>query len=108
MILNELKIDITNKIDVYRLTRTGDDEEYGGSPVITGLDAQIIPASNDIAIFYPDIPTHQLFDMFIFTTDDIKNGDKFTDGSSEWIIRGVSFKISNLMTYQRLVGQQIV
>ena len=46
--MTHLEIMITDTVDVFRLTRTGDKETYSATPVIAGLRCQIIPATNDI------------------------------------------------------------
>lgn len=108
MIQDELKIHLTDSINVYRITRVGNTESYGVSPILSGIDAQITPAGNDILALYPDVPVVQLFDCFIFQNDEIKNGDKFVSGAKSWIVRGVSYKIDGpLMIFQRIALQQI-
>lgn len=108
--MTHLEIMITDPaVDVFRLTRIGDKETYGATPVITGLRCQIIPATNDILAVYPDIPAYQLFEIYFFKNQTIKNGDKLKSGSTEYIVRGVAQAVDNkYMTYQRIVGEKVV
>ena len=107
--MSNLDILITDTVDVFRLTRVGDKESYGLTPVITGLRCQILPASNDILAVYPDIPAYQLYEIYFFKNTLVKNGDKLKSGSIEYILRGVPQAVDNkYMTYQRLVGEKVV
>ena len=107
--MTHLEIMITDTVDVFRLTRTGDKETYSATPVIAGLRCQIIPATNDILGVYPDVPAYQLFEIYCFKNVEIKHGDKFKSGSIEYIVRGVAQSVDNkYMTYQRIVGEKVV
>lgn len=100
---------ITDTADLFRLTRTGDKEQYGATPVRTGLKCQIMPASADILAVFPGEPSYQLYEIFTYDMDLIKNGDKLKSGATEYIIRGVprTVKTSELK-YQQVVGEKVV
>ncbi len=100
---------ITDTCDLYRLVRVGDKESYGGSPILNGLKCQIMPASSDILAVYPGEPSYQLYEIFTYSMDTVKNGDKLKSGSTEYIVRGVARTVNTpLLKYQQLVGEKVV
>jgi hypothetical protein len=100
---------ITDTVSVYRLARTGDNEDYGATPVLTGLDCGIFPAGTEILAVYPGQSSYALHDIYVYEVCDLKNGDKLKSGSKEYIIRGVPQVVNNRhMYYQRLVGELLV
>jgi len=104
---NPLKFNITHTIDVYHLQLTGNKETYPVSPDASGIDCQLLPASTDIVVYYPNIPAYQLYDAFIFTDDQILIGDRVKDSDNRvFIVRGVTYKVDTVyMSYQRLALQ---
>lgn len=99
----------THIVDVYRLTRTGNNESYGVSPVIIGLDCGIFPASSDVLAVYPGESSFQLYECYIYETATIKNGDKFKISGDEWIVRGVpQIFDTNYLSYQRVILEKVV
>jgi hypothetical protein len=68
-----IEILITDVVDVYHLTRTGNKETYPLTPDITGLNSQIVPASEDILAVYPGVPAYRLYEVFLFVNNPIKN-----------------------------------
>ncbi len=100
---------ITHSADVYRLTRTGDTESYHTTPVITGLECGIFPASTDILAVYPGESSFQLYECYVYEFVVLKNGDKFKALGEEWIARGVPQVFdTNHLYYQRLVLEKVV
>ena len=100
---------ITDTCDLYRLVRIGDKESYGGTPILTGLKCQIMPASSDILAVFPGEPSYQLYEIFMYSMDTIKNGDKLKSGSTEYIVRGVARTVNtSLLKYQQIVGEKVV
>lgn len=100
---------ITDSCDVYRLVRVGDKESYGNSPILAGIKCQIMPASSDILAVYPGEPSYQLYEIFTYAMDPIKNGDKLKSGLTEYIVRGVARTVNtSLLKYQQLVGEKVV
>lgn len=99
---------ITHNVSVYRLARASNQEEYSASPVYSGLDVSIVPASSDILAFFGE-PSMSLYEIFIEEVAELKVGDKLTSGSDEWIIRGVPMVYSHpALTYTRAVGEKVV
>lgn len=100
---------ITHSFDVYRLTKTGNDTEYGDTAVITDLDCGVFPASSEILAVYPDLPAYATYEVFVYEACSLQNGDKLTSGSEEYIIRGVpQVYDNNLIYYQRLVVEKTI
>ncbi len=100
---------ITDTCDLYRLIRTGDKEGYDNSPILTGLKCQIMPASSDILAVFPGEPSYQLYEIFMYSMDPIKNGDKLKSGLTEYIVRGVARTVNtSLLRYQQVVGEKVV
>lgn len=96
---------ITHTVDVYRLTKTGNNTEYGASAVITGLDCAIYPASTDILAVYPELPAYGSFEVFVYENATLQTGDKLTSGSEEYIVRGVpEVYENNYIYFQRLLA----
>lgn len=99
---------ITDVVDIYRLTRTGDKEEYALTPEYTGLNAQILPATEAILAVYPGLPAFSLFEIYLFVNNPIAVGDKIISGGNEYMVRGVSYAVdTSYMTYQQIVGQKV-
>lgn len=100
---------ITHSVDIYRLVRSGNTEQYDSTPVYTGIECGIFPASTDILAIYPSESAFALFEIYIYETVTLKNGDKLKVGSSEWIVRGVPIVYeTNQMYYTRVIGEQVV
>ncbi len=100
---------ITDTADLFRLTRTGGKEQYGATPVRTGLKCQIMPASADILAVFPGEPSYQLYEIFTYDMDLIKNGDKLKSGTTEYIVRGVPRVVNTSeLKYQQLVGEKVI
>lgn len=100
---------ITDIADLFRLTRTGDKESYPLTPERTGLRCQIMPASADILAVYPGEPSYQLYEIFTYDMDLIKNGDKLKTPAADYIVRGEPQKVNTaLLKYQRIVGEKVV
>ncbi len=97
--------------DIWRLTRSGDNENYGTEPIYTSIDMSIFPASNNILAIYPGEPSMQLYEIFIYDYVTLLNGDKFveTTTSQEWILRGVPRVFDTLRSYfQQCVGEMVI
>jgi hypothetical protein len=102
-------VPVTNKVDVYRLTRAGDSESYGSLPIVTSLDCNITPASTEIMAVYPGESAYSLYEIYTERNVDLKNGDKLKDSTGEYIIRGVPQVINNRFLYfQKIVGEKVV
>ena len=79
----------THVVDVLRLTKSGATESYNPTPISSGLDCAILPASAETIAVYPGINAFALHDIFFDEPCDLKTGDKLvnTAGADEWIIR---------------------
>jgi hypothetical protein len=100
---------VTHTVSVYRLTRTGNKDQYSTIPVYTGIEAGIFPAGTDILAVYPAESAFALCEIFIYEPCTLKNGDKLTMGVNEWIVRGVpQVFASNRIHYQRVIGEKVV
>ena len=100
---------VTHTLDVYRLTRSGNNEQYDLSPVYSGIECGIFPASPDVLAVYPGESSFALFEIYIYENVALKNGDKLKYGSVEWIIRGVpQVYDTNQLFYVRAIGEQVV
>ena len=99
----------THLVDVYRLAVASSKEGYGASPVITGLDVGIFPAGTDIVAVYGGESAFQLYDVYVYESATLKNGDKLKSGTDEWIIKGVPQVFSTpYLSYQRLICEKVV
>lgn len=100
---------VTHTVDIYRLTRTGNKDQYATTPVYTTIEAGIFPAGTDILAVYPAESAFALYEIYIFEPCLLKNGDKLKSGGDEWIVRGVPQVFSSMRTqYQRLIGEKVV
>ncbi len=100
---------ITDTADLFRLTRTGDKESYPVSTERIGLKCQIMPASADILAVYPGESSYQLYEIFTYDMQLIKNGDKLKTPAADYIVRGEPQKVDTpLLKYQRIVGEKVV
>jgi len=100
---------ITDTVDVFRLTRTGNKDAYGVTPVLTGLDCTITPAGSDIVAVYGGNPSLAMYEIFTGEAVTLKNGDKLVSGSTEYIVQGVPQVVDNrYMYYQKMIGVQAV
>lgn len=102
---------INNSVDIYHLTRNGNDNEYEAQPSYQKVECCILPASNDIMAIYPAQNSYSLFEIFLYENVTIKNGDKLASSitGGEWIVRGVAqVHDTNLMYYTKVVGEQVV
>ena len=101
-----LKTDI---VDVYRLADTGSKEEYGVTPVLTGLDCQIVPASEDIIAIYGGGQTFALYEIYFAEALDLQTGDKLVSGAKTYFVRDAPMKVESiLLTYTRVIGGVVV
>jgi hypothetical protein len=99
----------THLVDVYRLALSSSKESYGGTAVITGLDVGIFPAGNDIVAIYGGESAYQLYEVYVYESAVLKNGDKLKSGTDEWIIQGVPQVFSTpYLSYQRLLCEKVV
>lgn len=99
---------ITDTVSVFRLTRTGAKEAYDVTPVLTGLDCQIMPASNDLLAIYGGNPGYALFTIHLDENAQIKTGDKLVSGSTEYIVRDVPMRVENrLLSYTKLITEVV-
>jgi hypothetical protein len=100
---------ITHTVNVHRLTKTGNNTEYGASPVISGLDCSIFPASTDTLAVYPDLPAYATYEGFTQESATLKLGDKLKVATEEFIIRGVpQVYDTNYAYYQRFVLEKVI
>lgn len=101
---------ITHSVDVYRLTRSGNNEEYPSTPEYQKVECGIFPASTDILATFPGESSFQLYEIYIQETGvALKNGDKLKAGTNDWIVRGVpQIYDLNMMYYTRVVGEKVV
>ena len=100
---------ITHTLDVYRLIRSGNNEQYDATPVYTAIECGIFPASSDVLAVYPGESSFALFEIYIYENITLKNGDKLKVGTNEWIIRGVpQVYDTNQLFYVRAIGEQVV
>lgn len=96
---------ITDTVAVYRLTRSGNQESYGASPVITGLDCQIVPASNELLAIYGGNPSFALFAIHFDENVEVQTGDKLVSGSTAYIVRDVPMRVENrLLSYTKVIA----
>lgn len=99
---------INDTFSIYRLTRTGDKESYSGTAVLTGIKAQVIPASAEILAVYPGEPSYQLYEIFVYEMGVIKNGDKMVGSQGSFIVRGEPQKVSTaILKFQQMVGEKV-
>lgn len=100
---------ITHSVEIYRLARSGNNEQYDSTPIYTGIECGIFPASPDILAIYPGESSFSLFEVYIYETISLKNGDKLKFGATEWIVRGVPVVYeTNQLFYTRVIGEQVV
>lgn len=100
---------ITHNVSVFRLKRTGNKEEYDTTPIATGIDCGIVPASNDILAVFPGEPSYSLHEVFVYEPVTFKLGDKLTSGPEEYILKGVPQVYDNQYMYvQHLVCEKVV
>jgi hypothetical protein len=99
---------INDTFSIYRLTRTGDKEAYGASPVLTGVKAQVIPASAELLAVYPGESSYQLHEIFVYEMGLIKNGDKLVGSQGSFIVKGEPQKvITAILKFQQMVGEKV-
>jgi len=99
----------THTVDVYRLTKTGNNQEYDPTAVITGLDSTIFPAQTDILAVYPELPAYATYEVFVYQPVTLENADKLKSGDDEYIIRGVpTVYDTSLAYYQRMVAEKVI
>lgn len=99
---------INDTFSIYRLTRTGDKEAYGGTAVRTGVKAQVIPASAELLAVYPGQPSFQLYEIFVYDMNLIENGDKLIGSQGEFIVRGEPQKVkTSVLNFQQMVGEKV-
>jgi hypothetical protein len=99
----------THVFSVYPFKKTGNTEEYDTTPLYTGVDAAVVPASTDILAVYPGISSFQLNEIFIYENVDLKNGYKLVSGSEEYVVRGQPMKVDNAyMYYTHVVGERVI
>lgn len=100
---------ITHTVDVYRRTRTGYKDAFAEDPILTGLDVSVVPASTDLIAVYGGGETFALSEIYTTEKVELKNGDKLTDGTRTWLVKGAPFNVDNhLMAYTMVVGQEVV
>jgi hypothetical protein len=104
-----MRIPTTHVFNVYRLSTTGVNEEYSGTPVYTGVDAAVLPASTDVLAVFGGSPSYQLYEIFIFEYVDLKVGDKLIQSGETYIVQD-SPQVVNIpyFFYVRVVGQKAV
>lgn len=99
---------ITNTVSVYRFARTGSKEAYGDDPALTGLDCQIVPASNDILAIYGGNPSYALYQIFFSENVTLKTGDKLVSGDVQYIVKDVPMRVENrLLSYTKVVAEVV-
>jgi hypothetical protein len=99
---------ITDTVSVYRLTRTVNKEAYGASPVITGLDCQIVPAGTEVLAIYGGNPSYSLFEIYFDENVTLKNGDKLVSGATAYVVRDVPMRVENrLLSYTKVVAEVV-
>ncbi len=104
-----MHIPITDTVDIYRIARTGNKDAYGVSPVATGLDCCITPASTDIVAIYGAGPSVSLYEIFFSENIIIRNGDKLNSGGVEYVVRGVPAVVDNrYMAYTQALGERVI
>ena len=97
---------ITDTVSVYRLEKTGSKEAYGEEPILTGLDCQILPASNEIVALYGGNPAVQLFEIHFSEHAELHNGDKLVSGATSYVVRGMPTAFNNrYLSYTRVIGE---
>ena len=100
---------ITDTASVYRLERTGSKEAYGASPVVSGLDCQITPASSDILAIYGGNPGYALYQIFFTENVTLKPGDKLVSNDIEYIVKDVPMRNENrLLSFTKVVAEVVV
>src|SRR5690554_5037196 len=100
---------LTHKVDVYRFAVSGGQDKYDSTPIITGLDVAIYPASTDILAVYPGESAYQLYEIYTREAVMLKNGDKLKVGTDEWIVRGAPREFrAPFVYYVQLVGEKVV
>lgn len=100
---------ITHTVDVYRLTKTGSNTEYSVSPIVTGLDCAIYPASTELLAIYPELPVYSTYEVYVYEAETLTTGDKLTtSGGDEYILRGVPQVYDNNYVYiQRIIAEKV-
>jgi ketol-acid reductoisomerase len=101
---------VTDTVSVYRLTRTGNKEGYGGSPVLTGLACQIIPASTEVLAIYGGNPSYALFEVCFDADVTIRSGDKLvSEEGVEYIVRDVPMPIKTpYLAFTKAVAEVVL
>ncbi len=101
-----MQLPITDIVNVYRLTRTGNKEAFGQDPVATDLDCSIVPASTDIVALYGGNLSLALYEIFFSENVEVLNGDKLVSGAKEYIVRGTPMAINNrFLSCTEVVGE---
>jgi hypothetical protein len=91
------------------LTRSGNTDAYGGSPVYTGIDVSVLPAGPEILAVYGGQQSFALYEIWTGKHFTLKNGDKLISGSCSWIVRGVPQVVDNQhLFYVRVIGEEVV
>lgn len=98
---------ITHVFNVHKFIKTGDTESYDATPLYTGVDACVVPASTDILAVYPGVASYQLFEIHVFENVVLKNGYKLKNDSEEYIIRGEPMKVENIyLSFIKVIGER--
>ena len=105
------KFPITDIVSIYEQQRSGNTESYQTSPTYQNVNACISPTGTDIQTDIGDVPSFQLFEIFLYDiTLQIGSGSKIvTANTKEYLVAGKPFVVDNqYLKYIRILGQQVV
>lgn len=100
---------VTDTVDIYRLNSADDKEQYSQTPSYTGLKVTLVPVGNDIQTAFPGDAVYSLYQMVVYDTVDIQNGDKVVSGTGTYYVRGVP-RIVNIpyIYHQEILVEMVV
>lgn len=100
---------VTDKINVYRLTRANGKESYGVTPIASELDCGMYPASPELVAVLGADPGFQYFDVYVYNTIPLHTGDKLVTETNEYIIHGNPEVFNGpYLSYQHLVTKKVI
>ena len=105
------KFPVTDIVSIYELVRSGDTESYQTIPSYQDINACISPTGTDIQTDIGDVPSFQLFEIFLYDVNlQIGSGSKIvTATSKEYLVAGKPYVVDNqYLKYIRILGQQVV
>lgn len=100
---------ITNIVSIFTFKLVSGKQTYDTVATYIDKSVAIQPAGNDTLMTYPGIPAYQAFDIYVFEPLTLHTGDKFKQGTDEWIVKGVP-QVYDLpfIYYQKVAAEKVV